>query len=44
MDEMFPALSQELIDGGAVAGDPGYDFGWWWHGQRRARCGSAGGG
>jgi 2-polyprenyl-6-methoxyphenol hydroxylase-like FAD-dependent oxidoreductase len=36
MDEMFPALSHELIDDGAVAGDPGYDFGWWWHGQRRA--------
>lgn len=36
MEEMLPGLWQELVEGGAVAGDPGYDFGWWWHGQRRA--------
>lgn len=36
MEEMFVGLSHELVEGGAVAGDPGYDVGWWWRGQRRA--------
>lgn len=36
MEEMFPGLSQSLVEGGAVPGDPGFDFGWWWQGRRRA--------
>lgn len=36
MEERFPGLSDELVAKGAVPGDPGHDFGWWWNGRRRA--------
>lgn len=35
MEQLYPGLTDELIAGGAVPSDAGYDSGWWHLGRRR---------
>lgn len=36
MERLLPGLTDGLVGGGAVLGDPGWDIGWWQYGARRA--------
>lgn len=37
MEAWFPGLTDELVAGGALTGDPGWDFRWWQGGRARAQ-------